>query len=168
MGRTRHYQLQPAVPEAARPRPARLHTMSFEEYCSNLYDPRLPAKQKVVAVLRHADDVDPDPAPYYLCRIVCAPWQLPEDCLVAGNEYERGWYVCRIQWYSHKHSDSNGDRVFELLTNPRDGEIHSCSTFIRMLVKFKQVSHGKYVLSWEMGQRLRRYHIMINLQVEMI
>ena len=83
VGRTRHYQLQPAVPAAARPRPARLHTMSFEEYCSNLYDPRLPAKQKVVAVLRHEDDVDPDPAPYYLCRIVCAPWQLPEDCLVA-------------------------------------------------------------------------------------
>ena len=110
-----------------------------------------------MAVQRHADDVDPDPAPYYLCRVVRAAWQLPEDCLVAGNEYERGWYVCRIQWYVYKHCELNGDRVFELLSNPKDGEIHSCSTFIRMSVEFKQASRGRYVLSREMDQRLRRF-----------
>ena len=73
VGRVKHHQLQQAIPNSARPRPLRLHSMSFEEFCTQLYNRDSPAAYRVVVVRRHKDDVDPDPAPYYLVRVISDP-----------------------------------------------------------------------------------------------
>ena len=61
VGPVRHCQLQPALPFDQRPRPQRMETIVFEEFCCQLYDINRPVSQQVVACRRHPDDIDPDP-----------------------------------------------------------------------------------------------------------
>ena len=154
VGAVRHHQLRPARPprvldvaRAGAPLETRVHT---------LYRPTSPALERVWVSRVHADD--PSGRPYFLLRVIQAPWQLAEDSLINGNAYEKDWYVCKIHWFDYIETRNTGDHVYKLLSRPQNGEIISCNVIlIRPIVSFDSYRGGKYVLSRETHRRIMRY-----------
>ena len=147
----------PALPPRG-PGPARLQNGRLEDFVKTIFNPSANAVDKVIACRVHKDDENLDDEPYYLARVVAAPWQLQEQCLVAGNIYNEGWFVTRIKWYSFVKERKNGDGEYRLLSSPPKGEVYSCTSFVRqIIVSFKSASRGRYVLSSADNDRLEKY-----------
>lgn len=154
VGSVRHHQIRPA-------RPNRVLTVDragapLEERVHTFYRPTKRALERVWVARVHEDD--PSGRPYFLLRVIQAPWQLGEDSLINGNRYDKGWFVCKIHWFDWVEECRNGDHVYKLLSRPRTGEILSCNVIVyRPIISFDSYSGGKYMLSRINHERIMRF-----------
>ena len=154
VGTVRHHQLRPEV--APRALPLTRAGAPLEERIKNMYRPTIPALQQVWVTRVHEDD--DNTRPYFLCRVIQQPWQLPADSLINGNAYERGWYVCKIHWFDWIEERRNGDHVYRKISRPITGEIISCNVIVcRPIISFDSYSGGKYILKRQTHERIMRF-----------
>ena len=131
--------------------------LTLEEFARSLRPGGKPC-ERVVVCLVHADDVNESDEPFYLARIVSKARVISDDCLVGGNEYNKGDLVVNIKWYVYINS-SRGDRIYRLQSGNSKGIPYSVGSIVRNVdgIKFKSYDKGKYILDRETSNRLTRW-----------
>ena len=79
---------------------------------------------------RGRDEVYKEGAPFWLCRLLEPAYQLSAPHVYAGDSFDKGWWVVKIQWLEFDGLDSMKQRRYRL------GEVRLIS--VHSLVRGKE------------------------------